>query len=176
MRGRKGQSYEGGFRAPFIARWPGQIPAGRADDTPLINLDIFPTLLHLAGVGAPDDRIIDGKNIAGILTGRDMRRPHEALYFYHYDLLEGVRAGRWKYFEKTNRYVWPIALDTAPIADALGKKQMGNRWPLLYDLESDPGESYNVINTRPDVAERLRAMLLAWDNEAKANPRGFLKR
>jgi len=176
LRGRKGQSYEGGFRAPFIARWPGRIPACRVDDTPLINLDIFPTLLHLAGVGIPDDRIVDGKNIAGLLTGRDTRQPHEAIYFYHYDLLEGVRAGRWKYFEKTNRYVWPIALDTAPIADAMGRKQMGNRWPLLYDLQSDPGESYNVINTHPDIARRLRAMLLAWDREARLNPRGFLKR
>jgi uncharacterized sulfatase len=173
LRGRKGQSYEGGFRVPFIARWPGRIPEGAVNSIPVMNLDLFPTLLRLAGVGLPKDRIIDGKNIFTILTGRETRPPHEAIYFYHYDRLEGIRSGKWKYFRNINRYAWPVPLDTAALPDSLGKKQLGNRWPLLYDLELDPQESYNVINTYPDVAERLQGRMAAWEAAVSKNPRGF---
>ncbi len=173
FRGRKGQSYEGGFRVPFVAAWPGRIPAGRVSSAAMMNLDLYPTLFGLAGVGLPGDRVIDGKNIAGVLSGASNASPHDAIYFYHYDLLEGVRAGQWKYFDKMNRYVWPIAMDTAPVPDALGKKQMGVRWPLLYDLETDPGESYNVINTYPEKAEKLRTMMAEWKKKTGKDPRGF---
>ena len=173
FRGRKGQSYEGGFRCPFIVKWPGQIPAGRTSGVPIQNLDLYPTFFHLAGVGLPGDRIVDGKNVFGIFSGRERNLPHEAIYFYHYDLLEGIRMGRWKYISKMNRYGWPIAMDTAPIPENLGRKQMGNRWPLLYDLENDPGENYNVINTYPDVAARLKAAMENWQRVADRNPRGF---
>lgn len=173
FRGRKGQSYEGGFRVPFVAAWPAGIPAGSVSSAPIMNLDLYPTLLGLAGVGLPEDRVVDGKDIRGVLTGASRVSPHEAIYFYHYDLLEGVRAGKWKYFDSINRYVWPIALDTAPVPDRLGKKQMGTRWPLLYDLETDPGECYNVINTHPEKAAELKASLNAWKKETEKDPRGF---
>ncbi len=173
FRGGKGQSYEGGFRVPFIVKWPGKIPANRTSTVPVMNLDIYPTLFHLAGVEEPRDRVIDGNNIINILSGRGQQDPHEMIMFYHYDLLEGIRMGRWKYFDKMNRYVWPIALDTAPVPNSLGGKQMGTRWPLLYDLENDPGEHYNVINTFPEVAARLKSAMENWERAAKNNPRGF---
>ncbi|MBN1613170.1 MAG: sulfatase [Deltaproteobacteria bacterium] len=75
FRGRKGQSYEGGFRVPFLAKWPGQIRPGSVSSEPAVNLDLFPTLLTLAGIGLPSDRIIDGKNIADLLSGRNPRSP-----------------------------------------------------------------------------------------------------
>jgi arylsulfatase A len=174
FRGRKGQSYEGGFRAPFIVKWPGRIPANRTSTIPIMNLDLYPTFFHLAGVSLPGDRIIDGKNIFDIFSGRQQNPPHEAIYFYHYDLLEGIRMGQWKYFDKINRYVWPIAMDAAPVPEALGGRQMGSRWPLLYDLKNDPGESYNVINTYPDIAAELKAAMETWERSAAGNPRGFM--
>jgi uncharacterized sulfatase len=173
LRGRKGQSYEGGFRVPFIARWPGVIPAGSEVDALSSNLDLFPTLLALAGVGLPEDRIIDGRNILPLLSGRSSASPYEAFYYYHYDRLDGLRTQRWKYFKKTDRYTWPIAIDTAPIPNALGKKQMGERWPLLYDMELDPAESYNTIDTYPHKAEELREQYEKWKRRTEENPRGF---
>ena len=62
-RGGKGELYEGGIRAPLIARWPGKIPTGRVCNEPAMNIDWFPTCLALAGLDPPDDRIIDGRNI-----------------------------------------------------------------------------------------------------------------
>jgi uncharacterized sulfatase len=174
LRGRKGQSHEGGFRVPFIAKWPGHIRPGTTSSEPAMNLDIFPTLLALAGIEHPSDRVIDGKNIEGLLSGRNPHSPHEAIYFYHYGQLEGVRSGRWKYFRKLNRYVWPVPLDAETVPDAMGKKQLGNRAPLLYDLYIDPGENYNVIDTYPDIAEKMSAMLVKWEKLTKNNTRGFL--
>lgn len=103
LRDRKGQSYEGGFRVPFIARWPNRIPQGRVNAEPVINLDLFPTLLTLAGVGSPEDRIIDGRDISCLLIGKADTVPSKPIFFYHYDLLEGVRLGKWKFFRKIDQ-------------------------------------------------------------------------
>ncbi len=173
FRGRKGQSYEGGFRVPLIVKWPSQIPEQRVSHVPITNIDFFPTFLALAGVEEPKDRTIDGMDILKVLKGEETESPHDALYFYHFDLLEGVRAGKWKYFDKLNRYTWPVPIDTAYVPNTLGKNQLGNRWPLLYNLEIDPAESYNVINTHPEVARSLRHKLQAWDKAMSSNPRGF---
>ncbi len=173
LRGRKGQSLEGGFRVPFIARWPAMIPANTTCTAAAINLDLLPTLFETAGVALPGDRLIDGRNMLGLLTGRDEKDTHEAFYFYHYDQLEAVRSGKWKYYRRVNRYTWPIPLDAAAIPHRLGKKQLGDRWPLLYDLASDPGESYNLRRTLPDVAARMEGRLKSWQASVAADPRGF---
>ncbi len=174
LRGRKGQSYEGGFRVPLIVTWKGTIPSGKVSSAPIINLDIFPTFLSLAGVGLPEDRIIDGKDIFPLLMGKSIKSPNKAIYFYHYDQLQGVRSGNWKYITRMDRYVWPVPLDAASVTNAMGKSQLGNRWPLLYDLSSDPGEDYNVISTYPEKAAQLKKMLENWKESTNNNPRGFL--
>lgn len=88
LRGRKGQSLEGGFRVPFIARWPTMIPANTTCTVAAINLDLFPTLFEAAGMALPGDWLIDGRNMLGLLPGTDQKDTHEAFYFYHYDQLE----------------------------------------------------------------------------------------
>jgi len=174
LRGRKGQSYEGGFRVPFIARWPGHIPRSSVCTEPVMNIDLFPTFLSLAGLEPPQDRIIDGVDITALLAGQGIKSPRKAIFFYHYDLLEGVRMGRWKYLRKTNRYVWPVPLDTASVPDRLGKDQLGNRWPLLYDLATDFHESYNVINRYPQVADKLADVMHQWEQTTAKNPGGWI--
>ncbi|MCF8084369.1 MAG: sulfatase [Deltaproteobacteria bacterium] len=176
LRGRKGQSYEGGFRVPFIAKWPGRIPRGGVNPAAVMNIDLFPTLLSLAGVGLPRDRVIDGRDISALLTGKRKTSPHQNLYFFHYDRLEGIRVGRWKYFDRVHRYTWPIPLDAAAVPNSLGRDQLGRRWPLLYDIGRDPGESYNVIHTHPDVAQQLKKKMDAFKEEIRKNPRGFMGR
>ena len=153
----------GGYRTAMVGKW-------HLGD---YSIDLYPTILSLAGVPLPEDRVIDGRDVLGLLTGRETRSPHEALFFYHYDQLEGVRSGQWKYFRRINRYVWPIPLDAAPVPDRLGGSQLGNRWPLLYNLAIDPGENYNVIDTHPDVADGLEAILQAWESETAPNPGGW---
>ena len=173
LRGRKGQTYEGGYRVPCVVHWPGIVARGRVCSQPVMNLDLYPTFLSLAGLALPDDRIIDGVNVAALFTDPEIEPSRKAIYFYHYDLLEGVRTGRWKYIRKTNRYVWPVPLDTAAVPDRLGKDQLGNRWPLLYDLATSQDEAYNVINRYPEVAKRLDDAMHRWEQATAANPGGW---
>ena len=171
LRGGKGQSFEGGFRVPLIAKWPGRIrPNSRCGEMASI-LDIFPTLLAIAGVNAPVDRVIDGKNITGLLTGKSRTTPHETLYFYHHDDLEGVRNGSYKYYRMINHYKYP--LPTNKKWGGVGKARIGE-WPLLYDLSTDPGESYNLAQNMPEVAERMEGLMRKWEAEMAGNAPGIV--
>ena len=112
---------------------------------------------------------------------------HDALFFMHQNELEGVRAGKWKYFRYTNSYLWPIPLDKPhtfiggisagyvyePEGTDIKVPALGSM-PLLYNMELDPGENYNLIKRHPDVGKRLQAMMEKWEEEFIANPRGWL--
>lgn len=186
LRGKKGQSFEGGYRVPLIAKWPGRIAAGSTRKEPSMNIDFFPTFLSLAGLELPTDRIIDGKDIWGLLDGIEDKSPHDALFFFHHNELEGVRAGKWKYFRYINSYVWPIPLDKPhttfgkltggyeykPEGTDISVPALGSM-PLLYNLELDPGESYNLVKKYPDVGRQMRELMERWENELLKNPRGW---
>jgi arylsulfatase A len=173
LRGRKGQSYEGGFRVPLLVRGPGRLPAGRVIQAPAMNIDLFPTVLDLVGLALPTDRIVDGRSLWAEINGAAAPPVERALYFYHYDQLEGLRLGNWKYLRQLNRYVWPVPLDTALVPDRLGGDQLGRRWPLLYDLARDPGENYNVIDRDAALTNRLARQLADWEREIRENPQGW---
>jgi arylsulfatase A len=175
LRGRKGQSYEGGFRVPLIARLPGVIPAGSVSEAAAMNIDLFPTCLALAGLSGPADRVVDGADITELLTGREKEPSHEAFFFYHHDGLEGVRSGKWKYFRNINHYVYPLPVDKedTPIG-RMGRGRLG-RWPLLYDMDNDPDESYNLIDTYPEVGQQMLSVMEAWEKETADNPRGWIR-
>jgi len=174
FRGRKGQSLEGGFRVPMLARMPGRVKPQAVCRAAAMNIDFYPTFLGLAGAALPKDRIVDGRDIYGLLTGESSASPHEALFFYHFNTLEGVRVGKWKYLRRCNRYVWPLPLDAVEIPNSLAQYQLGNRWPLLYDLETDPGECYNLIDRHPEVVKKLEALMAEEDRARKKNPGGWL--
>ena len=160
FRGRKGQSFEGGHRVPFIAQWPARIPPGQVSNQLAINIDLLPTALALAGLAPPDDRPIDGKNIVELLTVPGSPSPHERLFFYHEGELEAVREGKWKYFRSVNHYVWPL-----PVNKALGhlSEHTTGPLPLLFDLKTDPTEAYNVADRHPQVAARLAAEITKFE-------------
>lgn len=172
LRGGKGQSFEGGFRIPFIAKWPGRIKPNSSCTEPAMIIDLFPTLLHVAGIELPEDRIIDGKNISGLLTGKKNKSPHEALYFYHHDELEGVRADRWKYFRKINLYKYPAPVNKTFAKIAAGKL---GKWPLLYDMKLDPAECYNLADNMPDMIEKMEGIMRKWEHTMAKNPEGWIK-
>lgn len=184
MRGRKGQSYEGGFRVPLIAWWPGQVDPGRVCATPVMNIDFFATFSALAGIALPADRTIDGRNLAPLLKGKVHDLEERPLYFFHDYDVEAVRVGPWKYLASTSHYVWPNPLDKqdsvagrltsarnyTPPGSELSIPTMGT-WPLLHHLGRDPGEAYNVAKTYPAVAARLAATLTNWKANFYADPR-----
>jgi len=138
LRGTKGQTWEGGQRVPCIAWWPGRIPAGTECQELACSLDFLPTFARLAGTGPPQDRIIDGRDILPLLLGEPgAKSPHEAFYYYQADLLNAVRSGPWKLHVASN----------------------GQPVRLLYNLQSDVGETRNVIDEHPDIAARLEKLI-----------------
>jgi arylsulfatase A-like enzyme len=141
LSGFKGSTMEGGMREPCVMRWPGRIPEGKTCDELASTLDLLPTLARLAGTKAPEDRIIDGKNIWPLMAGeKGAESPHEAFYYYKIGQLQAVRSGKWK-----------LHLDYE-----IKRKNRTARSPLkLYDLEADIGETTNVVAAHPDVVERL---------------------
>jgi arylsulfatase A-like enzyme len=167
FRGRKGQSFEGGHRVPMIARWNGTIPAGRLCEAPTMNIDVFPTMLSLAGIGMPSDRLIDGESMVNLLTRPDVppATPRE-LYFYHQGTLEGMRSGDWKFIRTVNHYVWPL-----PVNQILGwlSRQTTGPLPLLYNLRSDPGEAYNLAGRYPERVRALNDGMVRWETAMAQN-------
>lgn len=186
LRGRKGQSFEGGFRVPFVAWWPGTIPAGAASGEPAMGIDLFPTLLALAGLGLPSDRVIDGADIGGLLLGGGPRTAERALYFFHEYDVEGMRCGPWKYFRSMSHWTWPLPLDKR---DNLAGRLAGARdytpagsdiriptlgtWPRLFHVGRDPGESYDLVKRHPARAGEMGERLEAWREAIHRNPRGW---
>jgi uncharacterized sulfatase len=158
-RGRKNLPFEGGLRVPFIARWPGVIPAGTVTDEMSMNFDVFATCLAAAGIPLPQDRIIDGEDILPVLQGQ-ASSPHETLYYYKGRRLLGVRHRDWKYLRRH-------------MTDNGGYASL-SQGPFLFNLRSDPNESYSLIESEPEVAERLAKMMHDWDARMKANTRGWL--
>ena len=148
-RDRKGSSWEGGQRVPFLARWPGRIPAGTVSSEPAMNIDLYPTLISLAGGRLPDDRPIDGKDMLPLLTGSNAS-PHEVLFLFNRDRIVGVRSGQWKLVVETR---YRATLNSFEHSTYYGPDG------LLFDLKNDPGETYSFTREYPEVVQQLRKHL-----------------
>jgi arylsulfatase A len=159
LRGRKLEWFEGGFRVPFLAWWPGVIPAGTTNSQLSVNFDLFPTMLSLAGAALPQDRIIDGKDILPILKD-ELSSAHDTFFYYDTRNVVAVRYQHWKFVQRHLTDIaayWPL-----------------KQGPFLFDLDNDPNESYNLIDTEPELAGQLSAMLETFRLDMQANLRGWL--
>jgi arylsulfatase len=177
-------AFEGGVRVPFIARWPGRVPAGRVRNEPVMAIDLLPTMADLLGAALPE-RKLDGSSFRALLLGEEgARAPHESLFFYAGEELQAVRSGRWK-LHFPHQY---LTVDGPPGRD--GKPaNFGNLKPAsitqsgiagiatrhgyrveslelsLFDLSSDIGERRNVAAEHPDIVRRLTELAGAMREE-----------
>lgn len=163
LRGRKGETFEGGMRVPCFVVWPGRTKAGAVSDAMAMNIDLFPTLLAALGLPLPKDRTIDGRDMAGLLTGG--ASPHDYLYYVtaFSGEYQAVRDTDFKYRAMVSEK-WPLAPTGTPLPH-------GAR-PALYRLAGD-NESFDVSAKHPDEAKRLSQRLAAFRADAEANPRGW---
>ncbi len=157
LRGRKGDTFEGGMREPAIAWWPTAIPGGATTDAVLTTMDLLPTFARLAGAEVPQDRVIDGKDIWPVLS-EGAASPHEHFFYYHRNQLQAVRSGDWKYHERDNER-------------------------LLFNLVDDIGETHNMIDQYPEIVKKLKAEFDAIEKELgkdnslsdQCRPAGFVE-
>jgi len=152
LRGWKMSAWEGGPRVPCIVRWPGKTPAGKVCDEIVTTMDLMPTFAKLGGGQAPNDRIIDGKDVTDLLTGKNGAiSPHEAFYTYNYLRLTSVRSGKWKL--ALQRPARPPGTGwSGRKIDAVGETQ-------LFDLEKDIGEKHDVAAKNPEIVARMMKLV-----------------
>lgn len=169
LKGGKGSTLEGGVRVPFVARWPGRIPAGTESDEAITGMDLLPTLTRLAGADVPDDRVIDGKDIWPLLAGKpDAKSPHEAVYYLRGRGVQGIRVGDWKYRIAVEKPPKVKKSKGQPASDSQSKKVSVE---TLYNLREDIGEQNNLIEERPEIARRLQRQLAAFETDLRKNLR-----
>jgi arylsulfatase A-like enzyme len=155
LREGKGTSFEGGVRVPFIARWPGKIPAGRVCHEPAMTIDILPTLAKLAGAPLPP-LPIDGLDIGSLLWGpADAKSPHEALYFYWDRGLQAVRSGDWKLHLPHNYRSLTKPSGNDGKGDGYTEEKIGLS---LFNLKEDQAEKVNVATQHPEIVKQLLAL------------------
>lgn len=147
LRGYKGTLYEGGIRVPFIARWPGRIPAGAVDQTSSVSgVDLLPTLAAAAGVAVPADWSMDGENRLAVLEGKPSSRTGPLFW-----LADGQRAARKGNYK---------------LVRTLNKKEGAKE--ELFNLSTDLGEQTDLLSEQPDIAADLRSYLEAREKEMPA--------
>ncbi len=145
----KNSPFEGGQRVPAIAWWPGRIPAARTIGEPLISLDVFPTVVTMAGGQLSAARRYYGADLLPLLSGAVSRLPGPGLdgarqlLGYYFGEAVTLREGRWKYV----------------------KPGYWDPFPAVYDLQTDVTETIDLLPTRPELAATLRAHLDALADE-----------
>jgi len=150
LRAGKGSSYEGGYRLPCIARWPGKVPAGRTSDAIFATIDFLPTFANLAGFKVPFDRPIDGIDQTELLLGKT-EKGRDDFYFDR----SGIRVGKWKFLKagfKDRKY----AIEPNPVTV-----------DQLFDLEADLGEQNNLAEKYPEKVAELRKRFTVIDLSEK---------
>jgi len=145
LRDGKGTTWEGGMRVPAIAWWPETIPAGVTTQALGTTMDLMPTILHLAGVNIPDDRILDGVNLMGVLKD-PLTVGREHIFYYRGTRPWAIRMGPWK-------------LHTTTQSAYIGDQPVTHDPPLLFHLDRDPSERFNVASQEPDVILEIQAMV-----------------
>src|SRR6056300_1044708 len=94
----KGTAWEGGQREPFVIKYPKEIPMGKRSHTPVMGIDVLPTLAKQVDASLPDHPI-DGKDVWEVFTLKTDKSPQEAYFFYYrVNELHAVRSGDWKLY------------------------------------------------------------------------------
>ncbi|XP_069889901.1 arylsulfatase D-like isoform X4 [Dipodomys merriami] len=162
-RGGKGMGgWEGGIRVPGLARWTGMLPAGRLVPEPTSLMDLFPTVVRLAGGWVPADREVDGRDLMPALLGMAQAAGHDFLLHYCEARLHAVR-----WFDRPSRTVWKLHFATPrfdppgsgaclgfPACACSGWRMTRHLRPLLFDLTADPGETRPLRGPDGDTQAR----------------------
>jgi arylsulfatase A-like enzyme len=152
LRGRKGETFEGGMRVPFIARFPGYIPGGQVSGAVVTGMDILPTLMRMAAAPAPANPL-DGTDVWPLLSGARDSIDRDAFFYFDGWELQAARVGRYKLH--ISRYNTPPWLPN-PVG---GRFNLPLAHPELYDMVNDPCESTDLSRDKPEIVADIQARI-----------------
>jgi arylsulfatase A-like enzyme len=145
LRDGKGSTWEGGMRVPCLAWWPGTVPAGAVTPELASTLDLLPTFASIAGAKLAADHLLDGYDLSEFLRSAS-NSPRQEMLFYRGTELFAVRKGPYKaHFATQPAYGGGAKQDHDP--------------PLLFHLEHDPGEKWNIAAEYPEVLSEIDALV-----------------
>ncbi|MGJ8641993.1 MAG: sulfatase family protein [Luteolibacter sp.] len=151
FRGSKADLWDGGHRVPFIARWPEHVAPGSMSDQLICLTDLFATASDIIGVEHPAGSAEDSVSFLPALSGEEIDSTRAGVIHHSIDGHFAYRQGKWKLLLAKGSGGWSSPKESQMPKDA-PKAQ-------LYDMEKDPGETTNLYETNPEVAERLLAQL-----------------
>ena len=163
LRGQKADIWEGGHRVPFIARWPGRIAAGSSSDETVSLVDLLATAADIIDVALPRDAGEDSHSMLPLLLGEELDSPlREATVLHSMNGMFAIRQGPWKLIvgRGSGGFSAPQTLEPGP----------GEPEGQLYHLADDPGESVNRYGDRPDIVDRLSALLERYRESGRSAP------
>jgi len=173
FRGRKGETWDGGLRVPFIARFPKRIAPNSVMDDDTYGLDLLPTFASVAGASLPA-KPSDGVDIWPLLNGSGKTVERDAFLFFDGIQLQAARLGNFKLH--VARYNSPPWVE----APASGRWNLPLPRPELYNVVTDPGESLNIVAERPRIAAQIRdaidRVMLTFPADVQAAWRDTLQR
>jgi arylsulfatase A-like enzyme len=153
LRGFKGGLYEGGHRVPFIARWPGHVPAGRTSAELICHVDTLATVAALVGKELPEKAGPDSFNVLPALRAEKPAKPcRDSLIHQAGGGALAVRRGPWKL-----------------VPDA-GKKKKDVAGPQLFNLADDLAETKNLAADKPEVLKELVELLAKMRDNPRSRP------
>ena len=148
LRGFKATTWEGGVRVPFCVQWKGKIPAGKVYEHPIIQLDILPTAIAAAEGKIDPAWKLDGVNLLPYLTGDNVSKPHETLY-WRFGNQWAIRHGDWKLV----------------VANEQGRPATATKPASLFNLASDISENKDLAAAEPEKVKELKAIYDKWNAE-----------
>ncbi|MGH9575418.1 MAG: sulfatase-like hydrolase/transferase [Candidatus Acidiferrales bacterium] len=152
LRGRKHTTYEGGTRIPFIARWTDTIPPGKIVDAWGSNLDLVPTIASICGTQLSSNPV-DGIDITNLLAGRGDPPQRGTILYFLDGALECARKGSWK----LRVGLHPAETDGYEGGQNKAPQPYFFANPELYNLDTDPTESYDVAPSHPQIVKEILA-------------------
>ncbi|MBB5035799.1 sulfatase family protein [Prosthecobacter dejongeii] len=148
LRGGKHTVWQGGFKVPFIARWPGKIPAGTVCDEMVSVADLLATTAALVGekIPTPEQAAEDSHNFLPALLGENAPPARDHLIVHSSDGVFAIRQGPWKWVEGVP-------------APGVKQRRSDEFHAQLYNLEKDPAETLDLSAQHPDIVEKLSSLL-----------------
>ena len=138
LRGKKGSTWEGGFRVPTIAWMPGSIPKNKIFNGVGSTLDLLPTFMSMAGINY-EKETFDGRDISSsFFLEKELSHP---IFYYKQQELIAMRKGAWKIFIKN--------------PNSRGKEFSNDDFPIIFNLDEDPSEKYNLAKKNPAILKKM---------------------